>query len=256
MNRPTLAFCAAASLAALGAQAQAPVDSPTIATDRPAVANSSVVVPEGGFQVENGFLATDTGGGHVVDFPESNLRYGLLQKTELRLAVPDYFRGLSGDSAQATGIGDMALGLKQQLGPLGGFDVSLIAFTSLPTGADQVSSHGYDPGVQLPWSRTLTGALTAGGQLASYWPTQNGRRNVTREATFFLDRQLSAPCDAFVEYAADFPQTGGSRQILHVGTAYKLAAHHQVDFHVAAGLSAAAPRSFVGFGYSYLFLRR
>jgi len=99
--------------------------------------------------------------------------------------------------------------------------------------------------VQLPWSRTLTGALTAGGQLASYWPTQNGRRNVTREATFFLDRQLSAPCDAFVEYAADFPQTGGSRQILHVGTAYKLAAHHQVDFHVAAGLSAAAPRSFV-----------
>jgi hypothetical protein len=64
------------------------------------------------------------------------------------------------------------------------------------------------------------------------------------------------PWDAFIEYAGDFPQRGGSSQLLHVGTAYKLAALHQIDFHAAAGLSDAAPRWFVGAGYSYLFLFR
>lgn len=60
------------------------------------------------------------------DFPESLLRYGLLQKTELRLVVPHYFYDLpAGRSATS---GDIALGLKQQLGPFHGFDVSAIFF--------------------------------------------------------------------------------------------------------------------------------
>jgi hypothetical protein len=71
-----------------------------------------------------------------------------------------------------------------------------------------------------------------------------------------LDRHLRAPWDAFIEYAADIPQHGGSRQLLHVGTAYKLAAHHQLDFHPGAGLTHAAPRSFFGIGYSWLGLTR
>lgn len=92
--------------------------------------------------------------------------------------------------------------------------------------------------------------------MAFYWPTQGGQRNFTDEATLLLDRQLSEPCDVFVEYAADVPQRGGSSQLLHAGTAYKLAPHHQIDFHVAAGLTNAAPKSLIGFGYSYLFLRK
>ena len=226
----------------------------TIATDRPAVAESSVVVPEGALQVENGMLTTDTQGHHVLDLPESYVRYGLWEKTELRLTVPDYFHDLPTGSGTASGFGDTALGLKQQLGPLAGFDLSLIPFVSFPSGARQISSHGYDPGLQLPWSHALPASWTAAGQLAWYWPTAGGTRNSTGEATFLLDRQLTAPCDAFIEYAADFHQHGGSSQLLHVGTAYKLTAHQQVDFHAAVGLTQAAPRSFVGIGYSFLLL--
>jgi hypothetical protein len=112
----------------------------------------------------------------------------------------------------------------------------------------------YDPAVQLPWSHSLPANWTVAGQLAVYWPTVSGERDTTREVTLLFDRQLSAPWDAFIEYAGDFPQRGGSSQLLHVGTAYKLAAHHQIDFHAAVGLSAATPRSFIGVGYSYLFL--
>lgn len=264
MGRLAPVVCAAAMLPCNSSWAQAPAGSAqtpagqdtVIATDRPAVANSSVVVPEGAFQVENGLLATDTAGRSVLDFPESNVRYGLLNDTELRLALPDYFHGVPQEGATASGFGDMAVGMKQQLGPAGGFDLSLIAFLSLPSGAAELSSHGYDPGAQLPWSRKLTDDLTAAGQLAVYWPTQDGRRNVTREATFLVDRQLTAAWDAFIEYAADYPQFGGSRQLLHLGAACKLTAHQQIDVHAAAGLSAAAPRAYVGFGYSFLLLPR
>jgi hypothetical protein len=238
--------------AAAGSASSAEV---TIATDRPAVTESSVVVPAGSFQIEDGFLATDTGDHHVLDFPESDLRYGLLGKTELRLTLPDYFHNLAAPNTGDSGFGDMAVGVKQQLGPLLGFDLSIIPSLSLPTGAERVSSHGYDPALQLPWSRSLSASWTAAGQLAAYWPTVAGGHRAIDEATLLFDRQLTASCDAFIEYAADIAQRGGTSQLLHVGAAYRLAPHHQLDVHAAAGLSQAAPRSFIGVGYSYLFLR-
>ena len=248
---PWLSACLVVALRAATAYAD---QAQTINTDRPAVTESSVVVPAGGFQIETGLTATDISGQAMADFPEGYLRYGLLEKTELRLALPDYFRDGSAPAIVPSGFGDTSIGVKQQLGPFDGFDVSVIASLSLPTGARAVTSHGYDPSLQLPWSRSLSGDWTLAGQFAAYWPTAAGTRNFTREATLLLDRQLSAPWDAFIEYAADVPHQGGARQLLHVGTAYKLAAHHQIDFHAAVGLSAAAPRAFVGVGYSYLFL--
>jgi hypothetical protein len=222
----------------------------TIATDRPAVTESSVVVPQGGFQIENGFLATDGDGRYLLDFPESDLRYGISTKTEVRFSLPDYFHTAGGG---ASGFGDAALGVKQQLGPLHGIDLSVVGFVSLPTGGQSETSHRYDPGVQLPWSRSLSPDWTLAGQLAFYRPTVNGARNSTSEATILLDRQLSAPWDAFVEYAGDFPQRGGSSQLLHVGMAYKLAPHHQLDLHAAVGVSAAAPRSLLGSAILFSF---
>lgn len=226
----------------------------TIATDRPSVANSSVVVPQGVFQMENGMLASDLGNGATVDLPESNIRYGLLPRTELRVMLPDYF--YTSTSAAPSGFGDTALGVKQQLGPLGGFDVSIIAFLSIPTGANQLSSHGYDPGLQIPWSHSLVENWTVAGQVAAYWPTVADRRDYTTEATVLLDRQLNARSDVFVELAMDSPQHGESRQQLHAGMTYRLAPNHQIDFHAAAGLSRAAPRNYVGIGYSFLLQGR
>ena len=231
-----------------------PASDITISTDRPSVGNSSVVVPQGGFQAENGLLSTNTAGNYVFDLPETNLRYGILRKTELRFTVPDYYHSLSSGRAPS-GFGDLALGVKQQLGPMHGFDLSAIFFISFPTGANTISSHGYDPGLQFPWSRKLGGKWTGAGQVAFYWPTYEQKHNFTGQTTFLVDRQLTKPWDVFVEYAGDFPQRGGSRQLLHFGTAYKLTRRQQIDFHVAVGLSDAAPRAYVGFGYSFLLIR-
>lgn len=232
---------------------RAPDPQEPISTDRPAVANSSVAVPKGDLQVENGLLITNAQGQRALDLPETSLRFGLVDKTELRLAVPDYFHDLPTGTAASSGLGDVALGVKQQLGPIHrSFDLSVIVFLTFPTGARAISSHGYDPGLQFPWSYKVSGNWSAGGQVASYWPTLAGKHTFTGESTFFLDRQLSKPWDAFVEYAGDFPQQGGPRHLVHFGTAYKLALRHQIDFHVAVGLSGAVPDSFVGVGYSFL----
>jgi hypothetical protein len=260
MLRFFLFFCVVVSLTATGLRAQTDSASSdvTISTDRDAVAESSVVVPLHGFQMENGFLLTNTQNQSVVDFPESDFRYGLLQKTELRFSAPDYFDTVSSSSgaAQVSAFGDVSLGVKQQLGPIGGFDVSAIVFLSFPTGAKNLSSHGYDPGLQVPWSRSVSKNWTAAGQVAFYWPTVAGAHDFTGETTFYLDRQLTKPWDAYLEWAGDFPERGGNRQQLHVGTAYKLTPRQQVDFHFAFGLTPAAPRAYVGFGYSFLIVPR
>lgn len=243
-------------LAAAGATRAQTTAEVTIATDRPAVSSSSVAVPLGGLQIESGILGTDQHGDWVLDLPESLVRYGLVRKTELRLYVPNYYHNFAAGGGASSGFGDIALGVKQQLGPVAGFGVSAIFYLSMPSGASGVSSHGYDPAVQVPWTRALSANWTAGGQFAFYWPTQGGSHNFTGETAFFLGRQLTKPWDAFVEYAGDFPQRGGTRQQIHVGTAYKITPRQQIDFHFAFGVTGAAPKGYVGAGYSILFLTR
>jgi hypothetical protein len=232
--------------------AQDPNAPSPINTDRPAFADSSVVAPKGSLQIENGFLETTVLGQQGFDFTETQLRFGIADKTELRFSVPDYYQNSLFTAGFASGWGDSPAGIKQQLGPIHGFDISLVVALSFPTGARLVSSHGYDPEVQVPWSHKLSTNWTTGGMLSVYWPTQGRSRNTTGQATLLFDRQLTGPWDAFVEYAGDFPQRGGPVHILHFGTAYKLTPHQQIDFHGGAGLSAAAPDYFIGFGFSIL----
>jgi hypothetical protein len=144
----------------------------------------------------------------VLDGPESLVRFGVAMRTELRFTVPDYFDNLT--SRGGSGFGDVAIGVKQQLGPTHRFDVSVILFLSFTTGAAGVSSGGYDPGLRVPWSRALSTNWTAAGMFSVYWSTQGRTRNVSGESTFLVDRQLTKPWDAFVEYVGDFPENGGA----------------------------------------------
>ena len=135
---------------------------------------------------------------------------------------------------------------------LDGFDGSLVLTLCLPTGARAISSHGYDQSVELPWSR-LPANWTVAGMLSVYGPTEEGRRRVTGETTFVVDRQLTKKWDAFVEYVGDFPEYGGPRHLLHFGSAWKLTANQQVDVHFGVGLSPAAVDRPIGAGYSFRF---
>jgi hypothetical protein len=252
MLRPVLAALTIVAFGFGSATADDPAQA-LISTDRPAVTDSSVVVPSGSLQAENGFAQSVSQGQGRFDAPETLLRFGVLPKTELRLTAPDYFSSVKTGSGAISGLGDLAVGVKQQLGPASGFDISLVLSLSLPTGARFISSHGYDPSVQLPWSRALGLNWTAAGMLSVYWPTQVGGRNVTGETTLLMDRQVTKRWDAFVEYAGDFPERGGPRHLVHFGTAWRPTPHQQFDLHVGLGLSSAAVDHFIGVGYSFRF---
>jgi hypothetical protein len=225
-----------------------------ISTDRPSITVSSSVVPKGVLQFENGLSVTNSQGEYSLQLPQTALRFGLFNKTELRFLAPEYFHGLLTRDTFPSGFEDIAIGVKQQLGPLpGNLNLAVVFLLSLPTGAERLSSHSYDPGLQLPWARALSKSWTASGQAGFYWPSESGHHNFTGETTFVLDRRLTPPWDVFVEYVGDFPQSGGSRQLLHYGSAYKIRPRHQIDFQIAAGLTPGVPKMFVGVGYSFLF---
>ena len=227
---------------------------PTITTDRPAITASSMVVPSGYLVMENGFTETSNLGQQTYDLPETLARFGLTSKTELRFTAPDYYDNFNNGSGYGSGWGDLSLGLKQQLAfSSAGLDASLIASLSFPTGANSVSSHGYDPQFSLPWSHPLPRNWTAAGMFSLLWPTQGTSRNLSGQATFLLDRQIIHRWDAFLEYAGTFPQHGGPQNLLHLGTAFRITPNQQLDFHCGFGLSSAAADHFIGFGYSFQF---
>jgi len=226
---------------------------PMIVTDRPAVTDASTVVPVGALLFENGFTETGSHGQRSFDFPESLVRFGLTSKTELRLTGPDYFNNFSTGTAYGSGWGDLTLGVKQQLVARPALDASLIVALSFPTGANAISSHGYDPQLLLPWSHALSSNWTVAGMFALFWPTQGSTRNLTGQPSLLLDRQVTNRWDTFTEYAGDFPQRGGPQHLLHIGSAFKLAPNHQLDFHFGFGLSSAAVDHFIGVGYSFQF---
>jgi Putative MetA-pathway of phenol degradation len=227
-----------------------------IVTDRPTVTNSSVVVPSGSLQAENGFLETDRQGQDIADGPETLVRFGVATRTELRFYVPNYYYDLTAGGGPSSGFGDLAIGMKEQLGPTkGGFDVSATLFLSFPTGAVGVSSGGYDPGLQVAWSHGVSSKWTAAGMLSLYWPTVDHTHDLTGEFTILLDRQLAPTWDAIVEYVGDFPERGGSRQLLHFTTELRIGKqqHQQIDFQFGAGLTPATADHFIGIGYSFRF---
>ena len=226
---------------------------PPITTDRPAFTDASTVVPAGSLLFENGFLETGTPGQRSFDFPETLARFGISSKTELRFTIPDNYQNFNAGAGYSSGWGDSVVGVKQQLGPIHGFDMSLVASLTIPTGAKRLSSHGYDPQFQLPWSHSLSTNWTVAGMFSFFWPTQGPKRVPTGQTTFLFDRQLTKQCDAFLEYASTFAAGSGPQHLLHAGTSYKLTQDQQLDFHAGFGLSAAAVDHLWGFGYSFRF---
>ena len=226
---------------------------PEIVTDRPDVTESSIVVPVRSIQLENGFTWTSDHGRHSADFSESLLRLGISGRTELRLVVPNYFAALDTQSL-VSGFGDVAFGVKQQLGPLpGAVDLSVILAASVPSGRRGVSSGGYDPFIKFPWSKELARGWSVGGMQSLFWNTVETRRIRVWGPTLYIEKQIAKPLDVFIEYAADYVQRDQSKQLAHVGTALKLSRTSQIDFHTGFGLSHATPSRFFAVGYSVRF---
>jgi hypothetical protein len=244
-------FAAVLIIGASGAFAadSCPTSASEISTDRPDVTNSSRVVPYGSLQAENGVDWTVRQGFNVVSGTTTRLRLGVAQCTEVLADVPTYFYSLNGRAS--SGFSDFVVSIKRELPVPFGFHLSATGGLGFPTGASKISSHGYDPYIQFPWSRRLTDDWSLQGMFTVTWFTSQHTSNPTFEPTLSLERDLGPTRDLFVEYVGDYPNHARPAQILDGGGSWRVTRLQQLDFHVGFGLNSSSPDHFFGIGYSF-----
>src|SRR5580658_6333210 len=176
-----------------------------IATDRPDVTNSSLVVSRGSVQVENGINWTSRQSATVIDGPNTRVRLGVAQCTEVLFDSPNYFRSLRGPAS--AGLSDFSPAIKRQLGGLpGDIELSATVGVQLPTGSIRIAGPGYGAYIQFPWSKEIGEGWGLSGMFTAFLIPGEPANNPTLEPTFAVERQVGSRADFFVEYVADHPR--------------------------------------------------
>ena len=256
VSRRTLQVCLLLAFAVLGAfdaQADAcPTAKDEIATDRPDVTNSSLVVPVGSLQSENGVNFSTRDGGRMIDGTNTRWRLGIAPCLEVLLDLPTYFANIRGPGS--SGFSDVAPAIKWQVSPIPGkVDLSLVFGMALPTGAAEIAGRGAQPYLQMPWSWELHDGWGLSGMLTEFFrPSELTTKRIT-QTTFVIEKKVTERASLFVEYVGDYPEKASPSQLLNSGGVYRLSPTQQVDFHVAFGLNRNAPNYIFGIGYSFRF---
>jgi len=226
-------------------QTSAPIE-----TDRPDVTNSSVVVPVGSFQNENGINVSRRDGATIFDGTNSRFRLGIAPCLEVFVDLPSYVTSFRGTGA--SGFTNVGPGVKWQISPIPGkFDLSVAAGIGLPTGAVAVAGPGAQPYLQFPWSVELGSGWAIKGMVTNFFTPADQVNRYTNQSTFVIERQFDERTSLFVEYVGDYPIVGGTSHLFNSGGSYRITNTEQIDFHVGVGLNRNAPAYIFGVGYSF-----
>ena len=115
---------------------ECPTSAAEIATDRPDVTNSSLVVPVGSLQIENGINTTGQGFEKTFDGTNSRLRLGIAPCLEILVDLPNYVGRLKGDSP--SGFANIVPAVKWQFDSLPAqWNLSITAGAGLPAGSSK-----------------------------------------------------------------------------------------------------------------------
>lgn len=236
-------------------------------TDRPDQTESAALLPKGTFQIETGWLHTETDSAGV-DFEADAiggtlLRIGIMKSIELRVGhdgwIDERVSGPGGSTGD-DGVGDLSIGAKLALweeeGPQP--QAAIIGMLTLPTGSDGFGSERADPSFRLAFANALSETLSLGYNLGMSWETvvdgMGGEDTVSfLDWTVVLGIGATDRVGFFVE---GFGQSalsadGGPATSVDGGTTYLLNDRTQLDLSVGFGLSDAAPDWFVGAGISF-----
>ncbi len=221
-----------------------------IETDRPDTTNSSVVVPVGSLQNENGANVTRRSGADVFDGANSRWRLGVAPCFEVLIDLPNYVGALRG--AGPSGFSDIAPAFKWQVSPAPGkFDLSVTAGAGLPTGARAITGRGVQPYLQFPWSLELGDGWAFTGMVTNFFMPEDPVNRYSNQTTFVIEKSFGERSFLFVEYVGDFPLNGGAGQLINSGGGYRITDNQQIDLHVAVGLNRNSPAYIFGLGYSF-----
>jgi outer membrane putative beta-barrel porin/alpha-amylase len=220
-----------------------------IATDRPDTTNSSVVVPFGSLQVENGANWSIRQESQIFDASETRARLGVAPCTEVLVDVPNYFVALNG--LHASQMSNLTISVKRQLfAERPSFSLSAAAGFGIPVGRSGDSAPFYTPYIQFPWSLDIAEDWSVNGMFTVTWLLNHTDHATIVEPTLTLEREFGSTGDLFVEYIGDYAARDRASNIVDVGGAWHVTRRQQLDFHLGFGLSHVAPDRYVGVGYS------
>ena len=216
-----------------------------IDTDRPDVTNSSVVVPLGSMQVENGVNWAVHQAVQLLDGSETRIRVGAFHCGEVLVDLPNYIRSIDGSSSE---FSTLVISAKRQLfvqSP--SFSLSVAAGVGVPGRGIGSADRGYSPYIQFPWSRSIGDEWSVNGMATVTWSTV---AKTLFEPTLVIEREFGRRGDLFAEYIGDYSNQERPSQIIDVGGGWHLTSTQQLDFHLGFGLTQSAPHHYVGIGYS------
>ena len=236
-------------------------------TDRPDATESSQTVLPGYIQIESGmtYFEEDEGGLDSSGFaaPETLVRIGLDEKTELRLEFAGYNRlrerAAGGSTTETNGFGDTGIGFKVRLGEdeqLG--EMAFLAMTTLPWGEEGISSGRVEPSYRFTFARDLNEELSFGCNLGQAWVSEEdsfGDKDTRSvfQYTLALGISMTDRLGSFVEFFGDIPTGSGSSgpaNSFNGGFTYLLKENVQLDLVSGVGLSGSAEDWFIGAGIS------
>lgn len=221
-----------------------------IVTDRPDFTESSLVVPRNALQIETGLTYEKiTRRASNLSGPEALLRYGLADKLELRVGLPNYNRF---ESPDAEGFDDLYLGAKIQLGSHRGTDFALIPAVFIPAGRRGIRSESVTPELKVTYARDI-GAYALSGMVHVASVEEEGERSTPFQLTNSLGIPVKERIGMFLEHILGAQDGERPAHILHSGFTYQPRPDRQFDLHYGFGLTPNAPDFFIGAGFSIRF---
>lgn len=225
-------------------------------TDRPDQTESATVISVKGLQIESGFSFEryDSNISNIM-YNSTLLRYGLLEKLELRLGL-GYLGthvSLDGGSFNESGFAPVTVGAKYKLREEGDGLPKLALLTTLTipnTGASLFESEYFGADFRINGEYSLNEAMSFGANLGVAWSGAEYGNNAVGIYTAVIGMSLSEKLGAFAELYGFLPKEGKNDHRWDAGLTYAVNEDLQLDFSTGVGLSKVSPDFFISLGLS------
>jgi hypothetical protein len=237
----------------------AQVTLPPLVTDRPDFTESASAAAPGHVQLEAGYTFTRSGDDiNEHSLGETLLRIGIARRIEGRFDASMTWIEQPGDDD--SGMDDPSIGVKIVLTEGAGQPswhpaVAILAATTLPVGADEMTEDAWQPGVTGAFAWELGPRFGLGANVGYTYASEDDKRFDQGSASVALGIGLTERTGAYVEAFTIFPvgDDTGDDVTLNGGITYLVHDAFQLDARVGAGLTDYAPDVFVGFGIARLW---
>lgn len=250
----------------------APAKLHELCTERPGLTTAACTVDSGHLQVEIGIADWERDKDSdarqdQLKLGDVQLRYGLADRTELQISWLPYVRTATrdheaGSLARTLGIGDVTVGLKQNLKhpreKANGFAAAILPYASLPTGTNGGGDGDWSAGLVVPVSYKFSDAVALALSprvAAEVDEDRSGHHLAYGAATGFqysISEKVRVSPELELMRSRD-PADHATLASAALSLAWKVRKVTQLDVQGLLGLNAATPNVRLALGISHKF---